>query len=56
MEHFVGYMRSADGVVINVEFAAPIGASQEIKDAAFLAALSQQVEINYLAVGTADNV
>lgn len=47
---FAGHL-TIDGKVIDVEFQAPAGATQVEKDAAFLAALAQQVEIDYLSIG-----
>lgn len=52
-EVFEGYL-SYDGMRIDASFQAPIGASVEKKDAAFMAALAQQAELNYLSVGTTE--
>lgn len=50
----VAYSGSAaiGGKRIEVEFEAPEGASKAISDAAFLNALAQKVDINYLPIGT----
>lgn len=49
-EAFQGYI-SIDGVRIDVEFEAPLGATEQEKDHAFVAALAQKAELNYLAIG-----
>lgn len=49
-EVFRGYL-SFDGLRIDVDFQAPVGASSELLDSSFLAALAQKAEINYLAIG-----
>ena len=53
VEMFEGYL-SHDGLRIEASFQAPVGASVEMKDAAFMAALAQQAELNYLSVGTTE--
>lgn len=50
VEVFQG-MFSHDGIWLDLSFQVPHGASQKEKDAAFLAALAQQAEVNYLSVG-----
>ena len=50
-EAFTGYL-AHEGVRVDVEFAAPQGAGQTELDAAFLAALAQKANLNYLSVGT----
>lgn len=40
-----------EGTVLRADFQAPIGATTAQKDAAFMAMLAQQADINYLAVG-----
>ncbi|CAB3754359.1 hypothetical protein [Paraburkholderia humisilvae] len=50
IEAFAGYL-ACDGIRIEVGFEAPAGATTAEKDAAFLAELAQQAEINYLIVG-----
>lgn len=52
-QSFTGFI-SVDGVRVDVEFQAKMGATVAEKDAAFLAALAQQAEINYLQVGEVD--
>ena len=52
-EVFEGYLSHA-GMRIEASFQAPVGASVEMKDAAFMAALAQQAELNYLSVGTTE--
>lgn len=49
-EALQGYI-SFEGVRIDVEFEAPLGATEQEKDHAFLASLAQKVELNYLAIG-----
>jgi hypothetical protein len=49
-EAFQGYV-SFDGVRINVDFEAPVGATEQEKDSAFVNALAQKAELNYLAIG-----
>ena len=53
VEVFAGYMRSEGGKV-DIGFELPIGASQVEKDAAFFAALSELVDVEYLTIGTND--
>jgi hypothetical protein len=50
-EYFVGHVTFDDGNRIDVEFLAPAGASKQEKDAAFVDALAQVAEVNYLATG-----
>jgi len=50
MEAFHGYL-VVEGTTLNVGFEAPIGATTAEKDAAFLAAIAQQADINYLSIG-----
>ena len=50
-EVFQGYLTS-DGLYIGVEFQAPAGASETELDAAFLAALAQEAQVDYVVVGT----
>lgn len=52
---FEGYL-SFEGARISVSFHAAAGASVAEKDAAFMAALAQQAEINYVAIGTLDTI
>ncbi|MBK4737893.1 hypothetical protein [Noviherbaspirillum pedocola] len=47
---FQGYF-GYEGTQLNVEFQAPVGATVAEKDAAFMAALAQQADIDYHAVG-----
>ena len=49
-EVFTGYF-GYEGTLINTEFEVPKGASDNEKDAAYLAALSQIADVNYLAMG-----
>ncbi|MDO5947968.1 hypothetical protein [Burkholderia cepacia] len=51
IEAFEGYL-AYEGIRIDVGFQAPAGATADQKDAAFLAELAQQAEINYLSVGS----
>ncbi len=51
VEVFSGYL-TLDGVQARVNFHAPVGASTPVKDAAFMAALAQQCEVEYLSMGT----
>lgn len=53
-EVFAGNL-TADGVFLRVEFVAPVGATIQQKDSAFLAALAQQVELDYLSIGMRHN-
>ena len=50
-EAFAGHL-AFDGVRIDVGFQAPCDATQAEKDAAFMGALAQHAEIDYLAVGS----
>lgn len=50
---FQGYF-GYEGTQLNVEFQAPVGATVAAKDAAFVAALAQQADIDYHAVGESD--
>ena len=47
---FSGYFRH-EGVTVRVDFQVQVGATIAEKDAAFLAALAQKADINYLAIG-----
>lgn len=47
---FRGYF-GFDGAQLEVEFQVPMGATTAEKDAAFMAALAQKADIDYLAVG-----
>lgn len=47
---FRGYF-GFDGAQLEVEFQVPMGATVAEKDAAFMAALAQKADIDYLAVG-----
>lgn len=49
-EVFKGHL-DFEGVVLNVEFQAPVGSTVAEKDAAFMAALAQQADVNYLSIG-----
>ena len=49
-EIFEGYL-VLGGERLSVSFEAPVGATATEKDAAFLAALSAQIEVNYLSLG-----
>ncbi len=40
------------GCTVFVEFEVPATASNEAKDSAFVSALAQQCEVNYLAIGS----
>lgn len=48
-EVFKGYL-DFEGVVLNVEFQAPVGSTVAEKDAAFMAALAQQADVDYVSV------
>jgi len=50
IEVFSGYLLH-DGGRVQVDFESPVGTTAIEKDAAFLAALAQQAEIDYLCVG-----
>jgi hypothetical protein len=50
IEVFNGYLQN-DGARVQVDFKASFGSTAIEKDAAFLAALAQQGEIEYLCVG-----
>lgn len=50
MEYFQGGF-NANGVTLRAEFQVPVGASVAEKDAAFMAALAQQADINYVTIG-----
>ena len=52
VECFAGYV-TFEGTRIEIEFEVPAGATDTHKDAAFLAALAQRVELNYVCVGAA---
>ncbi len=49
-EFFVGHI-NFDGAVLRVEFEAPKDATVQEKDSAFVNALAQKAELNYLALG-----
>ncbi len=49
-ECFEGYV-AFDGVRITASFEVPAGAGVAEKDAAFMAALAQQADVNYLSIG-----
>lgn len=49
-EVFTGYV-TLDGHRIQVDFDVPVGADVQTKDAAFLAALGQVAELDYLSMG-----
>lgn len=40
-----------EGATLRADFAVPVGATTEEKDAAFMAALAQQADIDYLSIG-----
>lgn len=50
VEHFTGYL-NVQGTRVAVDFEVPIGATDAAKDAAFLAALAQEVDLSYLSLG-----
>lgn len=50
LQCFQGFL-NFDGALVRVEFEAPVGASKEQKDAAFLDALGEVVRFDYLPVG-----
>lgn len=50
VECFAGYV-TFEGTRIEIEFEVPAGATNTRKDAAFLAALAQRVELNYVCAG-----
>lgn len=52
-EIFQGYF-GLEGTTLNVEFAAPVGATVAEKDAAFMAALAQQADVDYYSVGVTE--
>lgn len=52
MEVFEGYL-SFEGARIEVSFEVPVGAADAEKDHAFVSALAQQADINYVAIGSA---
>jgi hypothetical protein len=54
MEYFHGRLNS-DGASLSVNFQVHAGASVAEKDAAFMAALAQQADINYLSIGEDGN-
>lgn len=54
MEVLSGYF-SYEGTILRADFQVPVGATTTEKDAAFMASLAQQAEIDYLAIGEADN-
>lgn len=51
MEVFSGFF-SYEDIALRAEFQVPMGATVGEKDAAFLAALAQQANVEYLAIGT----
>lgn len=53
VEVFAGHL-IYKGTRIDVGFQAPVGATVAVTDAAFMASLAQQAEINYLAIGDSD--
>lgn len=52
-EVFTGYV-TIDGHRTQVDFDVPVGADMQTKDAAFLAALGQIAELDYLSMGVID--
>lgn len=50
VEHFTGFL-NVQGTRVAVDFDVPIGATDAAKDAAFLAALAQEVDLSYLSLG-----
>lgn len=52
IEIFQGYF-GLEGTILNVEFQSFVGASVAEKDAAFMAALAQQANVDYYSVGVA---
>lgn len=54
MSHHAGQIQIGSETV-EVEFCAPVAASVAEKDAAFMAALAQIADINYLSIGTYDD-
>lgn len=50
VECFAGFLK-VQGVRLEIDFEVPVGASDTVKDAAFLAALAQQVDLDYLSFG-----
>lgn len=55
VEVFTGYFLR-NGERIQVDFSVPAGASQMETDAAFLASLAQNGEVNYLSLGVTDEI
>lgn len=47
---YAGFIRLND-VHIQLDFTAPVGATQDQRDAAFLKALAEHASLDYLAVG-----
>ena len=54
-EVFNGFI-SFEGVSIQADFRVPAGASLAEKDSAFLAALAQHVEFDYLPIGSSSHL
>lgn len=54
MKVYAGYL-TIDGVTHTIQFAARAGATRAEQDAAFMAVLAQQAEIDYLEVGVTDD-
>lgn len=50
VECYSGYVK-VHGARVQVDFEAPVGATSQVRDAAFVAALAQQVDLNYLLIG-----
>ena len=44
-----------EGTVLRADFQVPVGATTAQKDVAFMAALAQQADINYIVVGESDH-
>lgn len=53
VEVFAGYF-GYEGTVLHADFQVPVGATIAEKDSAFMAALAQQADIDYRAVGESD--
>ncbi|WP_158025704.1 hypothetical protein [Rhodoferax antarcticus] len=50
IEHYTGYI-IVKGVRIQADFELPKGSTKEQQDSAFVGALAQEIELNYLVLG-----
>lgn len=55
MAEYMGYLATPGGETIQLDFMAPVGASQSEKDACFMNAFAQVGNIEYLEVGVDDS-